>query len=217
MRNLTAMALAACLVSGAALAVDDGQYYTLYTQGTASRSLTWHACKGGSCFASGELGPFRHACAVMAGKPRVVGNVETRAIYVVDQLRSPEPLHLFVYTRTDTFSDSGDDVEIAQRADLETDVASHQPKGGRCAMAGNEQILFVGLSGGGFVKVDKHTLAMSESTGEPISTITADNNGYLTLGTADGLFHTYDKNGFLVQSGSDTRFASDTRNAFVLP
>jgi hypothetical protein len=55
------------------------------------------------------------------------------------------------------------------------------------------------------------------STGEVVSFITADNRGYVTIGTLNGTFRTYDRQGFLVQSGSGPRFATDTKNAFVFP
>jgi hypothetical protein len=214
MRNLLAMAFAGCLVSGSAWAVDDSLYYTLYTPGAGSKSLTWSACTFNTCFASGELGPFKHACAVMDGRPKVHGNTEVRAIYVIDKARPSNTLHLIVYKRTDTFSDSGDVVEVEQTDDL--DMSVPWQGSARCAMAGNEQILFAGILGGSYVMVDKHTLAIAASEGT-LSFATADANGYVTVGTAESAFFTYDNNGFLAQSGSDTRFTTDTRNAAVLP
>jgi len=217
MRNLSAMAIAACLVSGPALAVDDSLYYTLYAPGDGEHSLTWYACTSGSCFASGEIGPYKHACAVMDGRPKAHGNVETRAIYVVDKARPSGTLHLIVYRRTDTFDGGGGDVvEVTQQADLDTGVVWQGLAKASCAMAGNEQILFAGLNGGGYVMVDKHTLTVTPQGGT-LSFASADSNGYVTLGTADGAFQTYDNNGFVTQSGSGARFTSDTRNAFVLP
>ena len=217
MRYLSTIAVAACLLSGAAFASTDGNY-TLFTPGDALQSLTWSACRGGGCFASGGIGPFKHICAVMEGKPKRDGNVETRAIYVVDKARhSPSAtLHLFVYTRTDTFSESGDQVQVALRADVDTQIGAHGLGKDLCVMAGNDNFLFVGLSGGNYMMIDERTLTMS-SSGETISFITADNRGYVTLGTFNGEFYTYDREGFLIQSGSGLRFATDTKNAFVLP
>jgi hypothetical protein len=216
MRNLSVMVLTACLASSAARAVDDSEYYTLYAADGGGRSLTRNACTAGSCFASGALGPFKHVCAVLDGKTKVHGNVERRAIYVVDKARPSGTLHLFVYTRTDTFTGSSDDVQVVQSADLDTGVVWQGLGDASCEMAGNDQILFAGLRGGGYAMVDTHTLAVSSST-ETMSYVTADHNGYVTLATVDGTFRTYDDNGFLTQSGSEARFTSDTRNAAVLP
>src|SRR5262249_24355160 len=152
--------------SSAALAVDDSQYYTLYTPGDGEHSLTWYACTGGGCFASGELGPFKHACAVMDGRPKAHGNTEPRALYVVDKARPTGTLHLIVYKRTDTFDGGGgDSVEGTQQADLDTGVVWQGLAKAACAMPGNEQILFTGLGGGGYVIVDKHTLSMTPQSG----------------------------------------------------
>lgn len=217
MRWFSTIAAAACMLAGTALASTDGNY-TLFTRGDSAKFLTWSACNGGSCFASGEIGPFKRVCAVMEGKPKHDGNVETRAIYVVDKARhSPSAtLHLFVYTRTDTFSVSGDAVQVVERADLDTFVDAHGLGDDSCTMAGNDNFLFVGLSGGSCVMVDERNLAMA-SCGELVSFITADNRGYVTLGTVNGEFQTYDREGFLIQSGSAPRFATDTKNAFVFP
>ena len=116
MRWFSTTAVAACLLAGTAVASTDGNY-TLFTLGDGAKSLNWSACRGGGCFASGAVGPFKRICAVMEGKPRHDGDVETRAIYVVDKARhSPAAtLHLFVYTRTDTFSESGDQVQVVLR------------------------------------------------------------------------------------------------------
>ena len=217
MRWFSTIAAAACLLAGTASASTDGNY-TLFTPGNAAKSLTWSACTGGGCFASGEVGPFKHICAVMEGKPRHDGNVETRAIYVVDRARhsASAALHLFVYTRTDTFSVSGDQVQVVERADLDTDIDAHGLGDNRCTMAANDNFLFVGLSGGNCVMVDERTLTKA-SCGELVSYITADDRGYVTLGTVNGEFQTYDREGFLIQSGSGPRFATDTKNAFVFP
>ncbi|HEX4295480.1 MAG TPA: hypothetical protein VHZ29_15195 [Rhizomicrobium sp.] len=217
MRCFSTIAVAACLLSGAAGAATDGNY-TLFTPGDALQSLTWSACSGGGCFTSGEIGPFKRICAVMEGKPRHDGNLETRAIYVVDKARrSPSAtLHLFVYTRTDTFSESGDQVQVVERADLDTHVDAHGIGNDLCTVAGNDNFLFVGLSGGGAVMVDERRLTMA-SPGDLVSSITADDRGNVTLGTVNGEFQTYDRQGFLMQSGSGPRFATDTKNAFVFP
>ncbi|HEX4861965.1 MAG TPA: hypothetical protein VFV07_12055 [Rhizomicrobium sp.] len=217
MRNLSAIVFAACLISGPALAVDDSLYYTLYAPGDGEHSLTWYACTGASCFASGEIGPYKHACAVMDGKLKAKGNVETRAVYVLDKAKPSGTLHLIVYKRTDTFDiDDNDTVEVTQQADLDTGVVWQGLSKAGCLMAGNEQIMFAGLTGGGYVMVDKHLLSVTPQSGT-LTFASADSNGYVTLGTADGAFQTYDNNGELTQSGSAARFTTDTRNAMVLP
>jgi hypothetical protein len=217
MRCFSTIAVAACLLSGSAVASTDGNY-TLSTLGDGAKSLTWSVCRGGSCFASGGIGPFKRVCAIMEGKPKHDGNVETRAIYVLDKARhSPSAtLHLFVHTRTDTFSESGDEVQVVERADLDTLIDAHGIGNDLCTMAANDNFLFAGLSGGGYVMIDERRLTMT-SSGELVSFITADDRGNVTLGTVNGEFHTYDRQGFLMQSGSGSRFSTDTKNAFALP
>ena len=215
MRNLLATVFTACLASGAASAADVGDYYTLFTPSDAYKVLDWSACTGGSCYATGTLGSsFIRVCAVLEGKPKVQGNVWTRDIYVLDKAHREEgsQVHLYIYTRTDTFGSGGDDVSIVQNHKLTVGVGSHGLGNGDCMMAQNDKFLFVGVNGGGYQEINRHTFEMS-TTGQLIYFLTADNNGYVTAGSINGEFYTYDKDGNLVQNGGGASVMTDTKNA----
>lgn len=218
---LATAALLCCAWSGAAeakkVALDAG----LFAEYTASATdVEFTICgqtqQSSGCYGGGSMSPpFEQACAVLEGTPKQKGNVVTRAIYVLDKRTSKtDPVTLYVYTRTDTITDSFDTVNVT----LKTQIPMSGVTGGsksKCFMAAGDSFLYAGtdasLQAG---VVDKAALTVSPLSGSgTLTAITADERGYIAV-DFQGEFGIADPQGGFVQSGGGHEDVVSTRNAW---
>lgn len=205
----------------------DSGLYTNYTIDTALQNLTWIVCgstQGSSgCYGSGSLGPFGKIGAMIEGYPATQSNVVTRFIYVEDVAAGGSGVSLFVYKKIDTITTSGDTISVTL-----TKTVSLPLTGGSTAsgfMAANKSFLFAGTDQSqAAVEVKKSNFSVtsiSVTSGLNISSITADQYGYVTVtqGTPTGgatAFGVWGPTGGLVEDGGGTQFMLETING-VLP
>src|SRR5262249_12091986 len=115
---LATAALLACAWSGAAGA-KPALDATLFAEYTASATGVQFTVCGATlntsgCYGGGAMSPpFEQACAVLEGTPKTKNNVVRRDIYVLDKRTSKtDPAMLYIYTRSDTITDSSDTVQV---------------------------------------------------------------------------------------------------------
>jgi hypothetical protein len=169
----------------------DATLYTTYTLYSEFQTVTWSVCgstqQSEGCYSNGSLGPFNEVGALMEGNSSVVGNVVTRAIYVVDSGNASDVL-LYVYKKTDTVTADFDSVTVT----LVKTVILPLTGGSSaiCSMGANNLFLFIGTDQSPqAVRVQKSNLAITQLGGfsPPINVaaITADNYGYVTVTQGD--------------------------------
>jgi hypothetical protein len=168
----------------------DSTLYTSYFSGAGYQNVGWVVCGStqntGGCYASGSLGPFGRAGALIEGNPFTHGNSVTRRIFVVDigSGSSGNGVTLYVYTKTDTVTSSSDTVTVT----LSRTVALPLIGGSTalCSMGANNGFLFIGTDQSPqAVRVQKSDLSIAQVGGfsPPINvtSITADKYGYITV------------------------------------
>ncbi|MGC1370716.1 MAG: hypothetical protein WA824_01140 [Candidatus Sulfotelmatobacter sp.] len=194
-------------------AAPDATLYTYYSGSPTSITVTvcGSTSESAGCYGGGTLGPFVSAGAILEGQPSVSGDVVTRAIYVVDS--GANPVQLFVYTKTDTVSASGDSVSIVL-----TSAVGLPFVGGSdvtVSMAANSNFLFIGTDqNANPVKVRKSNFGVNklrEFSGATTS-ITSDQYGYITVVQGDA-FVVYGLNGDAEEDGGGSQFMVGTTQA----
>ena len=119
-------------------------------------------------------------------------NLVTRAIYVLDKRTGTNtPIQLYVYTRTDTLSQSGDSIQVSL-----TKQVSLVLTGGfqtQCAMAANGVNVYAGTSADTVAaSMDKKSYAVGSLGGfsppANLVSITADDRGYVALHFTEGFY-----------------------------
>lgn len=205
-------------------AAPDAALYTTYSFSNNYTTLNWAVCGyttgSYSCDGYGSMGPFGHVGAAVEGNPVVNGKTVTRDIYVVDDAAgSGSGVTLYVYTKTDEVTSTGDlvSVNLAQTVALPLTGGSNT----KTYMAGDNGLLYIGNNQtNGYVQMDESNLTyglgggFSPPTGE--SSITANKYGYVTVtsgsDTASSGFYTMDPTGHLAQDGGGGEFMLDTSN-----
>lgn len=179
----------------------------------------------GGCFAQGSIGPFGRVGALLEGFPAIEGNIVTHRIYVLDLGggSTGTDVLLWIYTKTDTVSDSSDTVTVKLTKQLKLPLVGGSSVAG--FMAANENDLFVGTSQSTqAVSVRKGNWAITELGGtipsSTVSAITADSNGYVEvlqgLGSqTGGTFNIYGPNGEEFEGGGGTPVVLDWTNALI--
>ncbi len=226
-RNLPAIIAAACLWSlggaGAAwahkVALDAG-LFTTYSAGATS--VNFVVCgslpESEGCYGSGSLSPFEQVCAVLEGTPKQKGDVVTRAIYVLDKRTSKKsPITLTVFTRTDTITDgSFDTIQVTQTKQIPLGITGGAKA--KCSMAANDAFVYAATDADtNAVAVDKTAFTVSPIGGfsppEPVTSITADERGYVALHFQDG-FYVLGPDGSDQEDGGGPADMVGTRNAW---
>jgi len=207
-------------------AAPDATLYTSYLFLTNYQSITWFVCGSTQttegCYASGSLGPFGQAGAMIEGNQNSnlkTGTV-TRDIYVVDDAAGTTAtgVTLYVYKKTDVVTSSSDTVTVSLIKTVSLPLT-----GGAitvCSMAADNQYLFIGTNRSpNVLRVQKSNYAITEIGGfsPPINvtSITADKYGYITAtfggltATANG-FIQFDPNGNTVGDGGGAWFMLNT-------
>ena len=221
--SILLLALSATIPAFAQLpasAPPDSTLYTSYILGTGYQTVSWFVCgstqESEGCFASGSLGPFGQAGAMIEGNPSVNGNVVTRAIYVVDSAAgtSGTGVKLSIYKKTDTVTSSTDTVSVTL-----VRTATLPLIGGAtalCSLGANNGFLFIGTDQSpNVVRVQKSNLVMTQFGGfSPplnVSAVTTDKYGYVAV--TYGGFGTTDAN---IEFGPDGQEVGDGGGAWVM-
>jgi hypothetical protein len=133
------------------------------------------------CYGGGNLTSFESGCAVLEGAPHTKGNVVTRGIYVLDRrVSDSDPVTLFVYTRTDTITDSFDTVFVGLERQVPLGITGG--KHAKCRMAGNHSFVYAGTDLIEFaVSVNKSDFTVTQVGGANTTSITADQRGYVAV------------------------------------
>jgi len=206
-------------------AAPDAALYTTYSFSNNYTTLNWAVCGNAvgsnSCYGYGSMGPFGHVGAAVEGNPVVNGKTVTRDIYVVDDAAgSGSGVMLYVYTKTDEVTSSGDlvSVNLAHSVALPLTSGSNT----KTYMAADNGMLYVGNNQtNGYVQIDESNLTYGLGGGfsPPLgdSSITADKYGYVTVTSSSTDspftgFYTLDPTGHLAQDGGGSDFMLDTSN-----
>ena len=122
---------------------------------------------------------------MLEGAPKQKDNIITRAIYVLDKRTSDDaPITLTVFTRTDTFANGFDLIEVAQTKQISLGLTGGAKAD--CMMAANDAFVYAGTTAdGGAVAIDKKSFALqslgSYSLHAKLKSITADERGYVAI------------------------------------
>jgi hypothetical protein len=195
--------------------VDDALHYASYLVCGQTKDSE-------GCFASGSLGPFGHIGALLEDSPVITGNAVTRRIYVLDVANGPEELvALYVYTKTDIVTNSGDAVTV--KADRRFELPLVGGKTVTPFLAGNNAALFVGTNKSEqAVILKKNDLQDINTIGAgsppaPVAAITANSYGYVTIVWSDpnASFEIFDPTGAGDGDGGGQEFVINNLNGVV--
>jgi hypothetical protein len=205
-------------------AAPDATLYTSYYPGSHYQNIGYFVCGStpGSegCYASGTLGPFGHAGALIEGNAHTEENSVIRDIYIVDlgNESSTSEVNLYVYKKIDIVTASSDTVTVQ----LTNTVPLPLIGGGvaRCSMAANGGFLFIGTDKSPqAVRVQKSNLAVTQIGGfDPpitVTSITADKYGYVTVTfggflSGENGFYQFGPNGQDTEDGGGAWFMLNT-------
>jgi hypothetical protein len=132
----------------AVVAAPDSTLYTSYYPSSGYKNISYVVCgstqDSEGCYASGTLGPFGHAGALIEGNAHTKENSVIHDIYIVDlgNGSAASEVKLYVYKKIDIVTSSSDTVTVQ----LVNTVPLPLIGGGaaRCSMAVNGGFLFVG-------------------------------------------------------------------------
>jgi len=215
--------LSCCAATAKNTALDDGVFAMYNLSKTAVTISLCGSIDGGSgCFGFARMHPpFERACAVLEGLPSTNGNVISRDIYILDERASASDVaSLYVYTRTDTFSNGGDTLSVVQKAKVPLTFSGFNVTGGegaRCSMVASDVSVFAGTTASDHVGVvNKSTLGVTlTGGGGPLVSLFVDERGYVSVDARDGfLIVTPDGRGAF--SGGGHEFLVGTRRALTL-
>jgi len=210
---------------------DANLYTTYYLNGSeVELSVCGSTAESSGCYGGGSLGPFDLLGALIEGNPVVNEKTSTvtRYIYALDIATGPSSngVTLYVYKKTDVITATYDTVTVTLYKTIPLSLT-----GGLTAsasMAANSKFLYIGTNQSMFsVSVQKSNFAITESGSFyppiPVTSITADAYGYVTVAFGDfagfdvdnGLV-VYGPDGNVEESGAGANFMLGTQNA-VLP
>jgi hypothetical protein len=211
---LLALIAAAPLDAQQAPAAVDATLFTTYT--ASSQNVSWIVCgstqQTEGCYASGGLGSFGRVGALMESGASTKVNVVTRAIYLVDVASGTNGtgVTLYIYKKTDTVTSSTDTVSVTLSKTITLPLTGGSTA--QCFMAANGTILFIGTDQSAFaVEVQKFNFKVTQvgAFSTPVSGITADNYGYVTVNQGNG-FAVFGPTGGIMEDGGGTQFMLNT-------
>jgi len=223
--SMILLVLSATVPAMAAGPIDAG-LYTTYSFYNGFVTVDWVVCGQThgwyGCYASGSLGPFGNVGALIEGNKSTSGNTVTRALYIVDVGTGSgvKSISLYVYKRVDTITPSNDAVTVTLTKTVQLPLVGGT--GASCFMAANSQFLFIGTNRSAqAVEVRKGNFAITElsegAVGVNVSSITADNNGNVTVTQGNGVgnppvfgFSVFGPNGELEAEGGGASYLLDT-------
>ncbi len=187
-------------------APDDGLYTTFQVQNDLVRYSVCGTLPGShGCYDGGDLTPFEQACAVLQGSPKTKRNVVTRGLYVLDKRTSKTaPVLLYVYTRTDTLTDTFDTVKVTLIDTINLGITGGSSS--HCSMAADKDYIFAGTDADGdAIRISKKDFTLfaftGVSEGGSVENITTDGRGYFSLKFGGGTDIVY--GGFTISDGAD--------------
>jgi hypothetical protein len=215
--------------SASATSPDANLYTTYYLNGSdVELSVCGSTTESSGCYGGGSIGPFGLLGALIEGNPAVDQKTSTvtRYIYALDIATGSgsNGVTLYVYKKTDVITATYDSVTVTLFKTIPLSLT-----GGLTAsasMAANPRFLFIGTNQSTFsVSVRKSNFAITESgsASVPVSAITADAYGFVTVAfgdfagfDVDSELIVYGPDGNLEESGAPAEFMVGTQNA-VLP
>jgi hypothetical protein len=195
--------------------------YTTYSFWTGYTRLDMVVCGATSgssgCYGSAQLGPFGHIGALIEGAPEALSRgVTTRNLYIVDEAAG-EGTNVVLDVYQETVTVNSPDVTLSVTP---TNTIALPLKGGTGAntyMAADNGYLFIGTDQSPFaVQVDKTNLSFGEIGGfsppANVSSITTDDNGYVTVTFGNEGFYAYDPDGYFVEDGGGADYMLNSSN-----
>ena len=189
MRQFLAVSL---LVASASISLHaaalDSTLFTTYTISTDLENVGLNVCgstkQSRGCYWGGSLGPFGRVGAMMESSPstNLTEQTVTRYIYVLDlgYGSKKDGVALYVYKKVDAISHSDDAVTVTLFKTISLPLTGGSTTVPR--MAANGTVLLIGTNKDELlVLVKKNNLAVTESALGKISSITADQYGYITV------------------------------------
>ena len=214
---LTLLCLAPCRGEGAAAPNTpiDATLFTSYFFDSTRTNTTWIVCGStqntSGCYSSGNLGPFGKVGAMLEGYPKtnVSTSTVTRAIYVLDVASgaNQNEVTLYVYTKTDVITPDFDTVTVTLAQTIPLVLT-----GGTSAkgfMAANKGFLLLGTNRSTVaLELDKRAFSVTQfgPFSANLSSITADQYGYITADFAESEFFQIGPDGTNQQSGGGAWF-----------
>ncbi len=197
------------------------ELYTTYSFWTGYTFVDMVVCGSTSgsygCYGSARLGPFGHVGALLAGQSLPSGRgVTVRDLYIVDESAGDGTgVTLDVYQETITVNSPSVTVNVTP-----TNTIALPLKGGMGAntyIAGNNDYLFIGTDQSPLaLRVDKASLSFDEIGGfsppANVSSITTDDEGYVTVTFGNEGFYAYDPNGSTVEDGGGADYMLNSSN-----
>jgi hypothetical protein len=207
-----------------ARAATDSGFFTGYSFYPDSQHVEYVTCGTSlvseGCYGSGNLGPFGRVGCMIEGDASKVGNVVSRAIYIVDvdSGKTGNGVTLLRYLKTDTIdATTGDDTVSVQLTNT-VPLSLIGNASATCHVAGTSSFLYIGTDQtSSVVRVKKGALSAIEviggSTAYKIKYITANLSGYVSVGF-NVLGSTSDTLAVFAQSGQS--FEGGGGDAFIL-
>jgi hypothetical protein len=204
----------------------DATLFTTYRLFSADQTVSWSVCGSTAlsegCYASGDLGPFGKAGALIEGNPSVnlSTNTVTRRIYVVDIASGStgNGVVLYVYEKTDVVSSTSDKVTVTLLKTVILPLSGGSTAS--CSMAANNGFLFIGTDQSQqAVSVGKSKLTVTQlggyMPGNTVTAMTADKYGYVTINWGQYGFYVYGPNGTTQEDGGGADFMLNTVTAVL--
>lgn len=197
----------------------DATLFTSYFFDSTHTTPTWITCGStqntSGCYGSGNLGPFGKVGAMLEGNPRtnVSTNTVTRAIYVLDVAAgaNQDQVVLNVYTKTDVITPDFATVTVTLSQAITLPLTGGSSAKG--SMAANKNFLLVGTSRSAVaLELDKRTFAITQfgPFSNNLSSITADQYGYITADFDESEFFQIGPDGTDQQGGGGAWFMLNT-------
>jgi hypothetical protein len=181
---------------------DDG-YYSFY-EVSGGGSLELVICNKGGCY-PGFFDTFEQPCAVIETVPKVKGTTMDRDIFIMDKRNSEsDPVTLSIYHRTDTSTGGGgDDFNVTFTKKIVLDITAGPAA--NCDMVMAPKYLYFGTNLSAVAERADLKKFKTERLDGPITQLTADSRGYVTLLTASG-FDLFDPDGTPVLQGGGSPY-----------
>ena len=193
----------------------DATLFTSYFFDPTRTTPSWIVCGStqntSGCYGSGNLGPFGKVGAMLEGYPRtnLSTSTVTRAIYVLDVAAgaNQDEATLYVYSKSDMITPDFDTVTVTLTQTLPLALT-----GGISAtgfMAANKNFVLLGTNRSAVaLELEKRTLSVTQFGPYPenLSSMTADQYGYITADFGQSEFFQIGPDGTNVQGGGGVWF-----------
>jgi len=180
--------------------------YSFESESQAAPAFNWvlfadcgSTLESSGCFGAGSLGPFGNVGAALVG-PQVIGReVLTRHLYVLDSAggKTKNEVILYDYLKTDTYNVASDSVSVSDKLLATVTLPLTGGLNVPAFMGASGDYLYVGTnaSDGGYVQVHTGSLSVNQFGGFsppiPLSSITSDDYGYVSLVSSGSQFSGY--------------------------